>query len=214
MWRLHNTQYYLPPPRDTPGHFTHDMRAVLGEGQPLCFRTDGAMFCRCPITTGMFSINIPECEGGVTMYPQMRLIKVKEELLDIKHVPWGEHFWQEVLRSPFGVTKLILTKAPTIPLGGGSFIHLAFTGMNRHGAPIPCSWICRGLDSRNGKPLLVNLGILQKAIKRVVRRRRAERTLAVMMGLHERLGAMSLVALLPADLLASKILMGNTNACH
>jgi hypothetical protein len=164
------------------------------------------MFCRCPISTGMFSIRVLECGRDVWVYPRMGLMSVHGKLLDVKHVPWGSHFWQEVLRAPYGVTRFIITKAPTIPMGWGSYIQIEFTGMDRHGGPVPCQWVCRGFGSRKGRSLLTHLHIIQKAIRRVNRVRNEHRTLAVAMGLHERLGGQSLINMLPAELMAAKIM--------
>lgn len=182
------------------------MRAVLGQGQPLCFRTDGAMFCRCPISTGMFCFRAKGCDQHVCVYPRMGLMSAHGKLLDIKHVPWGGHFWQEVLRAPYGVKRFMLTKAPTIPMGWGAYIHIKFTGMDRQGYPLPCRWVCRGFGSRQGRSLLTHLHIIQKAIRRASQARREERMLAVAMGFHDRLGGQSLITMLPAELVACKIM--------
>lgn len=181
--------------------FTHDMTGVVNPGEKVCFRTQGVKFCRCPLKDGVFSVK------GFSMYPQLGMMGSRETgLLDIKHVPWGECFWQEVLRQPYGVRAMSKLKAPTIPLGWGYFIHMFFTGMDRDGAPMPCSWVCRGFGCRNHKSLTAHLWIIQRAVRRFIQSRREARSLAVFMAGHERLGACSLLSLIPQDVLAHKIL--------
>lgn len=179
----------------------HDMTGVLGRGDPLCFRTQGAMFCRCPMKDGEF------CVMDLTMYPQLGMLGSKKTgLLDVKHVPWGACFWKEALRQPYGIREINVVKAPTIPMGWGYFIQIFFTGMDRDGSPMQCSWVCRAFGGRDGRSLLAHLMIIQKAVRGFVRSRREARDLAVMMGLHARLGAKCRFSSIPEDVIAHKIL--------
>lgn len=178
-----------------------DLRGVVGQGDPLCFRTQGAMFCRCKMEPGPIPVL------NYTLYPQTGVMGVDGVMLEIKHVPWGRHFWEEVTRTPYGVRGMTVTKAPVIPIGWGYYIELAFTGMMMDGNPLPCTWVCRGFGIRKGKSLMAHLWILQRAIRRWVQMQRKSRVLAVMMSLHARLGAMSLLSCIPADVLSQKILM-------
>ena len=186
-----------------PWGFTspHDMTGVLGLGDPLCFRTYGAMFCRCPVQRGVFSVM------NITIYPQLGMMGSRETgLLDMKHIPWGNCFWNEALRQPFGVQRIKIWKAPTVPMGWGNYIQFEFTGMDHDGTPMACSWLCRAFGCRNQKSLMAHLLIIQGAVRTFVRRRREKRALAVVMGLHERLGQFSHIQTIPVDLLAAKII--------
>ena len=184
-----------------PWTYTNDMRGVLGRGESLCFRTQGAMFCRCPIKAGTFSVL------GLDLYPQMGIIGSPSlGLVDIKHVPWGACFWREVLREPYGVREMTIVKAPTIPMGWGFYIHIFFTGMAHDGSPLPCSWVCRGFGCRTHKSLLAHLWIIQRAVLKFVRARIESRKLAVMMGEHARLGTESPLSVVPEDILRHRIL--------
>lgn len=186
------------PPFGTMGNV--DMRGVLGRGDPLCFRTQGAMFCRCKMDSEPFPVL------NHMLYPQTGILSVDGALLDIKHVPWGKHFWDEATRFPYGLREMTVTKAPTIPMGWGYYIELAFTGMTLDGMPLPCTWVCRGFGVRKGRSLVAHLWIIQRAFRRVIRVRREARELAVMMSLHPRLGAESPLSCLPVDVLTQKIL--------
>ena len=176
------------------------MLGVLGRGDPLCFRTQGTMFCRCKMNDGPFPVlNYMLC-------PQIGILSLNGAMLDIKHVPWGRHFWEEATRYPYGLREMAVKKAPTIPMGWGYYIELAFTGMTLDGMPLPCTWLCRGFGVRRGRSLAAHLWIIQRAFRRVLVLRREARELAVMMSLHPRLGGVSSLACLPADVLTQKIL--------
>lgn len=159
------------------------------------------MFCRCAMKDGEF------CVKGLSMYPQLGMLGSRDMgLLDIKHVPWGECFWKEVMRQPYGVRGISHVKAPTIPMGWGYFIQMFFTGMDRDGAPMPCSWVCRAFGCRRKKSLMAHLWIIQRAVRKFVRERHEARALALCMAGHRRLGACSLLSVIPEDVLAHKIL--------
>ena len=191
---------------DVPSTFTmhrvhHDMRTILGRGERLCFRTNGTYFCRCE----MESKPLPLLH--YTLYPGMGIVAGEGLLLDVKHVPWGSHFWSEALRAPYGVTGVKMERAQTIPLGWGHYLQIAFTGVGFRGEPVPATWACRAFGSRDGKSLLARLWTIQRAAREFIRRRREARLLSVLMGLHERLGSQSPLSLLPADLLRNEILL-------
>lgn len=180
---------------------THDLTGILGRGENVCFRTQGAMFCRCPAEPGEF------CVQGMSVYPQLGLIGSKTiGLFDIKHVPWGGCFWKEVLRRPYGVRRLTVLKALNTPMGWGSYFHMTFTGMDRTGTPRPCSLVCKGFGCRNGKSLKAHLWIIQRAVFRFTRKRLESRALAVMMATHGRIGPDSLLSMIPEDVIRHKIL--------
>ena len=159
------------------------------------------MFCRCPIQRDFFFVS------NITIYPRLGLLGSAETgLLDMKHIPWGNCFWNEALRQPFGIRKIKIWKAPTIPMGWGNFIEFEFIGMDSDGTPMTCSWLCRAFGCRNQKSLMAHLLIIQGAVRKFVRHRREQRALAVVMGLHERLGQFSHIQTMPVDLLAAKII--------
>lgn len=178
----------------------HDMRSILGRGERLCFRTRGTYFCRCEMEPQPLSLL------HYTLYPGMGVLAGDGLLLDVKHVPWGRHFWCEALREPYGVTEVKTERAQTIPLGWGYYLQIAFTGVGFYGEAVPSTWACRAFGSRDGKSLLVRLWTIQRAAREFIRRRRESRLLPVLMGLHERLGSASPLSLLPADLLRNDIL--------
>lgn len=180
---------------------THDMTGVLRRGEKVCFRTQGAMFCRCPIQPGKFEVL------GLCVYPQLGMIGSKSlGLMDIKHVPWGACFWKEVFRQPYGVKEYSIVKAPTIPMGWGFFFHIFFTGMSLDGTPLPCSWVCRGFGCRRGRSLQAHLWIIQRFVRTFLRARHESRALALMMGTHARLAPDGLLSMIPADVFRHNIL--------
>jgi hypothetical protein len=159
------------------------------------------MFCRCEMRRDVVRV-----VSDVNLYPQAGVLACGKMLMDVKHVPWGQHFWDEAMREPYGVRKMELSRAPTIPIGWGYIIQLFFMGKDSEGVPIPCSWICRGFGCRERKSLLAHLWIIQRAIRGAVTYRRQKRALCMMMGTHERLGEACLIASIPTDIWRTHIL--------
>jgi hypothetical protein len=64
---------------------------------------------------------------------------------------------------------------------------------------------CRIPPVLRGVTPIVHLWRIQRAVRNFLARRYQARTLALMMGLHERLGDLSLISTLPEDVLRCKV---------
>ena len=136
-------------------------------------------------------------------YPASGLFLIENRLVSAGGSAWGRRFWLDAFK--FKTADVVLSLKVEI-IEDRAYIkmrHTARHARTRH--DVPCSWESSASLFHNGVLLIVMLRRIQRAVLRHLHRLAAPRRLAVAMGLDARLGALSLISMLPPDLFGSAV---------
>ncbi len=155
-------------------------------------------FCKCsmPVNTGPIIINKSD-----TYYPKAGMLRVGgTSFIDVRMLArqeWGLHFCREVLLSKNAeATRIALSSMDVVQLGrriGFVSVHYTRDGIEHH---LPSCW-----ESTHHVLPLFSVWLIQAWIRRALEARRRTKMLAFAMGVHARLGLLSPLRDLHADVL-------------
>lgn len=167
----------------------------------------GRFGCECPMQGGEIitkKVGISNVHGvlesngriEITYYAKAGLVSIGGYLLSVLHVGWGNHFWKTIVDISHDI-KVQLSKGSSY-----YYITMNYAVIGGGGNLVPCTWSCPASTFRSGVHVLVYVRRIRKAIKRFLRMKYMDKMLALMMGLHWRLGENSIVRFIHEDTLA------------
>jgi hypothetical protein len=164
-------------------------------GRPSLDTNVYSMVCKCPIQ-GKGPVHL--LKQGDTHYPQMGYMCIGGIMVDPGIIDGRSK--ERGLEPRRRVLTLSLIKNWASDTYTVATTHV---GMDRaSGLTFLCTDSCAATPFRKG----VLLSVLIRRVQRCARRRRADKFLAVMMCSHERLGGVSMLSMLPPEILREKIL--------
>ena len=130
-------------------------------------------------------------------YPKLGFFRFGRRIYNVASCRFGGHFWHAVVNTPAHFSGVTVAVDRVLVL-----YHLLIDFEAGDGRGVAYSRIPPVL---RGVTPIVHLWRIQRAVRRFLARRFQARSLALMMALHDRLGALSLIGTLPEDVIRHNI---------
>jgi hypothetical protein len=138
-----------------------------------------------------------------TLYPKAGCFRVGRSLYNTRlfYNSFGRHFWDLFIGNPAGICRR------TVYLYSKHSIYYAALAIVQDGGVNRRVAVCFPIDPTIGGVMpVVSVWRIQRAVRGFLRHKFNQRALAVMMGLHSRLGCQCSLSCLPADVVSKNIL--------